>query len=106
MELYRQCNVFERCLSFYESPGVTRDMRTKILHLVYRSSEVGGSTTLITRAGILSWIQSQVHAARGDGSDVILRLLMRHLYDSCDRERVEKWGGKALAEAVEQMKIE
>lgn len=104
MELYRQCNVFERCLSFYESPGIGREIKMKILHLVYRASEAGGSTTLITRAGIMDWIKVQV--ALKDGHDVILRQLMRHLFDSCDRDRVEKWGGQSVVEAVEQMKLE
>jgi nucleolar pre-ribosomal-associated protein 1 len=104
MELYRQCNVFERCLSFYESPGLSRDTKKKVIHLLYRASEVGGSTTLITRVGIISWIQAQIDV--GDDNDVILRQVMRHLVDSCDRERVEKWGGKALVEAVKQMQIE
>ena len=104
MDLYRRCNVFERLLAFYASVGTKRDIRRKILHLVYRSSEVGGSTTLITRAGIIGWIQAQV--SHKDGNDVILRQLMRRLYETCDQERVEKWGGMALAKTVERVKLE
>ncbi|KAL4797533.1 ribosome 60S biogenesis N-terminal-domain-containing protein [Aspergillus venezuelensis] len=100
MEIYRRANVFERVLSFYESPGAGFTAKRKILHLIYRSSQVQGGTTLITRAGIVSWIQSQLPGVTGRDAST-LTAMAQSLYESADHDRVEKWSGGAVPRAVE-----
>ncbi|KAL5052011.1 hypothetical protein BDW71DRAFT_169946 [Aspergillus fruticulosus] len=102
MEIYRRANVFERVLSFYDSPGAGFSAKKKILHLVYRSTQVQGSTTLITRAGIISWIQSQLPAVTGRDAST-LTAMAQSLYQSSDHERTAKWSGGAVLQAVEQL---
>ncbi|KAL4931711.1 NPA1/URB1 family protein [Aspergillus undulatus] len=102
MEIYRRSNVFERVLSFYESPGAGFSAKRKILQLLYRSSQVQGGTTLITRAGIISWIQSQLPAVTGRDAST-LTAMAQSLYKSADHDRVEKWSGGAVARAVEDI---
>ena len=98
MDLYWRGNVFERFLSLYSSSHLPTTLRKKILHLVFRASEIGGSTTLVTRAGVLSWLETQL--ALHDVNDVILRGLAEHLYEACDQEKVNAWSGSGVSIAV------
>lgn len=98
MEIYRRANVFERFLALYHSPGLTKDIRKKILHLLVRASQIGGSTTLLTRAAALTWVRSQ--AAGVDSHESILRKLAQDMYDCCDQERVNKWSAGAMSKIV------
>ncbi|KAF7585954.1 hypothetical protein BBP40_009827 [Aspergillus hancockii] len=102
MEIYRRANVFERAFSFYESPGSGLPARRKILHLLYRSTQVRGSTTLITRAGIVSWIQSQVPAL-SDKDAPTFAAMAQSLYESSEQDRVVKWSGGTAAQVIENI---
>jgi nucleolar pre-ribosomal-associated protein 1 len=90
MELYRKANVFERILSLYTSPQISTKVQHKILQLVYRAVQVGGSMTLITRAGILSWIDIQIAITKGQDTGV-LPALKSAIEGSIDRMEVEAW---------------
>ncbi|QMW48484.1 hypothetical protein G4B11_012002 [Aspergillus flavus] len=104
MGIYRRANVFERALSFYESPGPSLPSKRKILHLLYRSTQVQGSTTLITRAGIVSWIQSQIPALGGKEVPTFTAMAFS-LYESSEQDRVMKWSGGSVAQAVENIAV-
>lgn len=100
MEVYRRANVFERILSLYQSSSLGSAARRKILHVIYRAAQVGGSTTLITRAAVISWIQLQI--AEADTKEVaLLSALARTLYQTSDRERVDAWSNGTLESTVE-----
>ncbi|KAJ5457656.1 hypothetical protein N7475_009044 [Penicillium sp. IBT 31633x] len=102
MEVYRRANVFERILSLYQSPSLGPAARRKILHIVYRAAQVGGSTTLITRSGVMSWIQIQ--AAEANSKETAqLAALARALYETCDRERVDGWSNGTLGRVVDEI---
>lgn len=88
MDLYRKSNVFERLLSLYSSPHIPSKTRTKILQLVYRAVQVGGSMTLITRVGILSWLDVQLAIATDVG---VLEALKKALEEESRREEVQEW---------------
>ncbi|KAE8423860.1 ribosome 60S biogenesis N-terminal-domain-containing protein [Aspergillus pseudocaelatus] len=104
MGIYRRANVFERALSFYESPGPSLPSKRKILHLLYRSTQVQGSTTLITRAGIVSWIQSQIPALGGKEVPTFTAMAFS-LYESSEQDRVMKWSGGSVAQVVENIAV-
>lgn len=104
MEIYRRANVFERTFAFYESPSTSVSVKRKILHLLYRSTQVQGSTTLITRAGIIGWIQSQLPAV-GVKEASSFSALTSSLHASSDQERVAKWSGGAVDRAVENIAV-
>ena len=90
MELYRKANVFERILSLYTSPQISVKIQHKIIQVVYRAIQVGGSMTLITRAGILSWIDIQLAVTRGQDTGVF-QALKSAIEGSIDRMEVEAW---------------
>lgn len=102
MEIYRRANVFERVLSLYQSSSLNAAARRKILHIIYRAAQVGGSTTLITRAAVISWIQ--VQATEADGLEAgILLALARKLYETSDRERVDAWSFGTIEQTLEEI---
>ena len=94
MESYRKCNVFERVMSMATSPSVSLRCSEKILHLLYRCTFVDGSTTLITRCGVLSWIRVQVSLSGGRREQ--LKLLAGRLHETCDMDRVTEWSGGTI----------
>ncbi|KAL2830924.1 ribosome 60S biogenesis N-terminal-domain-containing protein [Aspergillus cavernicola] len=102
MEIYRRANVFERVFSFYNSPSAGFSAKKNILHLLYRAVQVQGGTTLITRAGIVSWIQSQLPAVT-DKDASTLTAMAQSLYQSSDPDRADKWSGGAVLRAVEHI---
>lgn len=102
MEVYRRANVFERIFSLYQSPTLNATSRRKILHIVYRAAQVGGSTTLITRAAVINWIQVQVTEA-DEKETALLLALARALYETSDRARVDAWSRGTLKETLEKI---
>lgn len=102
MEIYRRANVFERILSLYQSPSLNASARRKILHIIYRAAQVGGSTTLITRAAIISWVQVQI--AEADAKETaLLSALARMLYETSDQERVNSWSTGTIERTLEEI---
>ena len=85
-------------LSLYTSPHLPTRLQKKVLHLLFQTSQVGGSTTLLTRAGLLSWIE--VRLAVNDGNDVILRGLAERLYETCEQEKVNAWSGTGVSKRI------
>ncbi|KAE8354393.1 ribosome 60S biogenesis N-terminal-domain-containing protein [Aspergillus coremiiformis] len=104
MEIFRRANVFERALSFYESPGTGLPAKRKILHLLYRSTQVRGSTTLITRAGIVSWIQSQIPTLSTKEAPTFAAIA-HSLYETSEQSRVVKWSGGSMVQVVENIGV-
>jgi len=90
MELYRKANVFERILSLYTSPQISTELQHKTLQVVYRAVQVWGGMTLITRAGILSWIDIQIAVTKGQDTGILLALKSA-IEHSVDRMEVEAW---------------
>lgn len=99
MEVYRRANVFERILALYQSPTLGEAARRKILHVVYRAAQVGGSTTLITRSAAITWIRVTLCAA-SDKEASLLRALAQKLYETCDQARVDAWSHGDIARQV------
>lgn len=89
MELYRKTNVFEHMLSLYCSPQLPAKSQHKILQIVHRAVQVGGAMTLITRAGILSWIEIQMSSSARDIA--VLQALKTAIENSSDFAEVEAW---------------
>jgi nucleolar pre-ribosomal-associated protein 1 len=98
MELFRRSNIFEQLLSHYGSRSCPASAKDKIVRLLLRATHVGGSTTLITRCGLITWIQMML-----DGHDPrhrALRTLASRVYETCDHEKVAAWGSGTISETV------
>ncbi|KAF2188316.1 hypothetical protein K469DRAFT_661021 [Zopfia rhizophila CBS 207.26] len=98
LEIFRTRNIFERLLSYYSSVTCAISAKEKIVRLLFRAAAVGGSTTLITRCGLLSWIQMRLE--NNDHRHHLLRQLVSRLYDACDKEKVDEWSSGKAKETV------
>jgi nucleolar pre-ribosomal-associated protein 1 len=98
MEIFRVTNTFERLLSFYGSKSCAITAKEKIVRLLLRAVAVGGSTTLITRCGLVSWIQMML--INNDHRHEALRVLISRAYELCDREKVDEWSSGTMKETI------
>jgi len=91
LNLFMARNIVEKILAFYESSTCAVAVKEKIIRLLFRIAAIEGSATLITRCGILGWVQMRL-ALRDQRSHVLQQLASR-LYEACDKKRVEEWTG-------------
>lgn len=69
----------------------------KLMRLLFRCTFVGGSTTLITRCGLLSWICSRIALRNANEYDSdILKLLASRAHKTSDHDRVKEWSKGAF----------
>ena len=106
MDCYRKCHVFERVLSFSASPSLPEPCFQKILGLLFRCTYVKGSSTLITRCGLLSWISSRIAShAIDDMTGERLRMLTSRAYETSDQERIDEWANRTILCTLNSLQI-
>ncbi|KAJ4296884.1 hypothetical protein N0V90_006932 [Kalmusia sp. IMI 367209] len=98
MEIYRTNNIFERLLSYYISKSCAISAKDKIVRLLLRAAAVGGSTTLITRCGLVNWIKMMLDGNDHRGRE--LRVLAERAWALCDGEKVGKWSAGTIENVV------
>ncbi|KAH7133495.1 ribosome 60S biogenesis N-terminal-domain-containing protein [Dactylonectria macrodidyma] len=96
---------FEKVLVLGGNPYLRLNLRTRVLRLLYRATCIdGGSTTLVTRFGILSWLDARRSACETAEEADVVSALMRRIWETCDQEKVVAWskGGvkKLLANLI------
>lgn len=96
MEIFRTRNIFEMLLSHYASPSCAISAKEKMVRLLLRavSEQVGGATTLITRCGLLSWVDMRL--ANGDHRGRQLKAVARRCWETCDKEKVKEWSAGTI----------
>lgn len=94
MESFRKSNMFEQLLSFYASRSCSAASKGKIVRLLLRATAVGGSTTLITRCGLVSWIEMCI--SNQDPRQKSLRMLGARALETCDQGRVAEWSNGSM----------
>lgn len=106
MEIYRHCNILERLLSLCASPSFPEPCFEKILDLLFRCTYVEGSTTLITRCAVISWIVSRLtQKGTGDWGKARLRALASRLYETCDQGYVNDWSEGTLSSTLDTLRL-
>lgn len=98
MEYFRKSNIVEQLLGHYGSRSCAVSAKEKILRLLLRATHVDGSTTLITRCGLLPWIQMMLDSQ--DPRHRALKTLALRAYETCDQERVNEWSSGSVAQTV------
>ncbi|KAK3318537.1 ribosome 60S biogenesis N-terminal-domain-containing protein [Apodospora peruviana] len=96
--------LLERLLALAGNSYMRLPLRIQLLKLLYRATGIkGGSTTLTTRFGIVSWLEAQVAWCQDrDGREARLyEALRRRVWETCDRERVGEWSRKGAVVVVE-----
>ena len=106
MDIYRKCHVFERLLSLSASPSLPEPCFQKILEILFRCTYVKGSSTLITRCGLISWISSRLAShAINDMTGERLRMLASRAYETSDQERIDEWANKTIKCTLNSLQI-
>ncbi|KAH4258020.1 hypothetical protein HBI56_058910 [Parastagonospora nodorum] len=98
MEYFRKSNIVEQLLGHYASRSCSVSAKEKILRLLLRATHVDGSTTLITRCGLLPWIQMMLD--NQDPRHRALKTLALRVYETCDQERVNEWSSGSIARTI------
>jgi nucleolar pre-ribosomal-associated protein 1 len=98
MEYFRKSNIVEQLLGHYSSRSCAVSAKEKILRLLLRATHVEGSTTLITRCGLIPWIKMMLD--NQDPRQQTLKRLASRIYETCDHGRVDEWSGGAVAGAI------
>lgn len=115
--IFRARGIFERVLALYNNPASSAKTKELVIRLLFRAAAVGGgSTTLITRAGVLSWVKMQLaNVAGGKGKqdrksgsngarvEKVLKKLVGRLWETCDKARVEEWSGGGAAREMQRL---
>lgn len=106
MEIYRRSDIFERLLSM-SATSLPGNCKQKMLDLLFRCTLVGGSTTMITRCGVLSWVQSQIsNRHSGPPEHVSLRHLALRTYETSDQERVKQWSNDSVGTLLDSLQVQ
>ncbi|KAI0152435.1 ribosome 60S biogenesis N-terminal-domain-containing protein [Hypoxylon sp. NC0597] len=90
--LFHKRKVFERLLALTSNPFMGPNLRTQILRIVYRMTTIeGGSDTLITRFGVVSWLLAQRDAAADAAERGVHQALLKRIWETCDQKRISAW---------------
>ncbi|XDG09480.1 hypothetical protein ABKA04_009095 [Annulohypoxylon sp. FPYF3050] len=90
--LFHQRKVFERLFALTCNPFMGPNLRTQVLRIVYRATTIeGGSNTLITRFGAVSWVLAQRDTTTDADERAIYQALLGRLWDTCDKKRISEW---------------
>lgn len=81
-------------MDLFASPSAPKSVKDAVLKVVYRIAAVGGATSLVTRTGVLAWLD--MRAKVGDVDAATLEVLRRKVTDNLDEARVKTWSKGAL----------
>ncbi|KAK0629719.1 ribosome 60S biogenesis N-terminal-domain-containing protein [Bombardia bombarda] len=103
LELFHKKRVrgplLERLLVLASNSYMRLPLKTQILRILYQATSVeGGSTTLITRLGIVNWLEARRSACTDVGEAGLYRALERRVWESCDKERVSAWSKQGIVD--------
>ncbi|POR33652.1 Uncharacterized protein TPAR_06140 [Tolypocladium paradoxum] len=88
---------FEKILALGSNPYLRSSLRNRILKIIYRATCIeAGSTTLITRFGVLSWLDAQRAACAAEEEAAVYEGLMKRVWETCDQERVAAWSNGGI----------
>jgi nucleolar pre-ribosomal-associated protein 1 len=103
LSVFHKKKWLEKILVLGANPYLRANLRTRILRVVYRATCIeGGSTTLTTRFGIISWLMAQRGACERE-EKAVLSALMRRIWDTCDQARVGAWSRGGVQKLVEAL---
>lgn len=104
MATYHNTRLFERLLSLMGNPYMRPRLRVQSLKVIYRATCIdGGSTTLITRFGIVSWLEAQSAAHGATPGGDIYKALSKRIWETADQSRVMEWSKEGIADVLKRI---
>ena len=102
--VFRSKRWFEKILALGANPHLRFNLKTRILRLVYRGTTIeAGSTTLITRFGVISWLDAQRALCTVKDEAAVFAGMMRRVWDTCDQDKVRTWSRGGIPKLIEDM---
>ncbi|KAI0406175.1 ribosome 60S biogenesis N-terminal-domain-containing protein [Xylaria palmicola] len=90
--LFHQRKVYEALFSLPANPYMGPNLRTQILRILYRTTRIdGGSDTVITRFGAVSWLAAQKAASVDAVEKRVYQAMIGRLWETCDQKRIAAW---------------
>ena len=90
MDLYWRSNILERVLTLTWSPTLSEVCFDRIVDFCFRCTYVDGSTTLITRCGLIGWISCCLAQKTSQSRNRLLLLAVR-AHATCDQGKIDAW---------------
>lgn len=104
MATYHNTRLFERLLSLMGNPYIRQNLRTQALKIIYRATCIeGGSTTLVTRFGIVSWLEAQSTAQGEAPEGNVYKALLKRVWETADKDRVTEWSKQGIVDVLERI---
>jgi nucleolar pre-ribosomal-associated protein 1 len=102
--VFRSKHWFEKILALGANPHLRFNLKTRILRLVYRATTIeAGSTTLVTRFGIISWLDAQRALCTVKDEAAVFAGMMRRVWDTCDQAKVKSWSRDGIPKLIEDI---
>ncbi|KAL8407854.1 hypothetical protein RB594_006605 [Gaeumannomyces avenae] len=106
LALFHKRRVYERILSLASNSYMRLPLRSLLLRIVYRTTCLeGGSTTLITRFGVISWLETQRAQRSSAVESELLKALQQRIWDTCDQERIQEWSRKGITMVIDDWNL-
>lgn len=94
MAQFHLLTVFEKVLAYYSSTLAIGAEKELVLKLLARASQSGCCTSLVTRLGLLSWLDAEL--AKHDKYSSALRTLTIRFQEGCQQSQIDNWAGRRL----------
>ncbi|KAI0435308.1 ribosome 60S biogenesis N-terminal-domain-containing protein [Xylaria sp. FL1042] len=99
--LFHQRKVYEQLFGLIVNPYMGINLRTQVLRILYRTTCIaGGSDTVITRFGAVSWLVTQTAATTDEMEKRLYQAMARRLWDTCDQKRITTWSKGGIEKVV------
>ncbi|KAI3338681.1 ribosome 60S biogenesis N-terminal-domain-containing protein [Ustulina deusta] len=99
--LFHKRKVYERLFALVINPYVGINLRIQVLRVLYRTSCIaGGSDTVITRFGAVSWLVAQKAATVDDMEKRVYQAMARRLWETCDQKRIAIWSKGSIERLI------
>lgn len=104
LDVFRRKGWFEKILALGANPHLRFNIKTRILRIVYRATTISsGSTTLVTRFGIISWLDAQRALCAVKDEAAVFQAVMKRVWDTCDQERATEWSRGGIPRLMKAM---
>ncbi|UKZ85515.1 uncharacterized protein TrAFT101_001370 [Trichoderma asperellum] len=107
LSIFHKKRWFEKILALGSNPYLRANLRTRILRIIYRATCIdSGSTTLITRFGLLAWLDAQRVACGVPEDTELYKALMSRAWKTCDQARVKTWSKNGVEKLLGDMQLQ
>ncbi|KAM0511293.1 hypothetical protein ACHAPE_010037 [Trichoderma viride] len=107
LSIFHKKRWFEKILALGSNPYLRTNLRTRILRIIYRATCIdAGSTTLITRFGLLTWLDAQRVACDVPEDAELYKALMERAWKTCDQARVKTWSKNGVEKLLGDVQLQ